>query len=85
MHKFINADQAICKCGVIGYKQENDKVKKNYEDHIAGGNYLKATNRFTVTPNFSCVFILRIAENLHVWSETLSKFNCDLRWNRSGY
>lgn len=49
--------------------------RKKWTDHIIGGNYLKATKKFIVAPNFSCVPLLRIVENLNLWRETLLKFN----------
>lgn len=85
MHECINAGQAICKCGVIGYKHENTKTQKEEIDrsHHRRKLYLKATNRFTMGRNVSCVPTLRIVDNINLWRETLSKFSWDLKLNES--
>lgn len=60
----------------LGTNMKIPKLKrKKWTDHIIGGNYLKATKKFIVAPNFSCVPLLRIVENLNLWRETLLKFN----------
>lgn len=60
---------------MIGHKHENAKVQKKELRRSSNSKkmYLKAKNRFIMAPNFSCVLILGIAENLNLWSETHSK------------
>lgn len=62
---------------MIGYKQENVQVQQEeiQRPHNRRKLCLKGTKRYIMAPNFSCVVILRIAEDLNLWSETFSKYN----------